>query len=71
MTERIVGSVKMFNTDRGYGFIQRDNAQKDVFVHHSAVEEDSRPLTKGDRVEFSIEQGDKGPRAAAVKRLSK
>ena len=70
MADRITGTVKMFNTDRGYGFIQRDDAQKDVYVHQSAVEEDSHPLLKDDRVEFSIEQGEKGPRAAAVKRLS-
>ncbi len=69
MEERIVGTVKMFNTDRGYGFIKRDDDQDDVYFHFSEVEEDSRPLAKDDRVEFSVEMGEKGPRASAVKRL--
>ncbi len=69
MTERFVGTVKLFNTDRGYGFIKRDDALGNMYVHPSEVEEDSLPLLKGDRVEFSVEMGEKGPRASAVKRL--
>ena len=70
MEERIVGTVKMFDAKRGFGFIIRDDAQGDVYVHFSEVEEDSRPLAKDDRVEFSVEPGEKGPRAVAVERLS-
>ncbi len=69
MEERIVGTVKMFDAERGFGFIKRDDDQDDVYVHPSEVEEDSRPLIKNDRVEFSVEIGERGPRAVAVKRL--
>ena len=69
MTERIVGTVKMVNAEREYGFIKRDDDQDDVYVHFSEVEEDSRPLAKDDRVEFSVESGGKSLRAVAVKRL--
>ncbi len=66
MSERITGTVKWFNTSKGYGFITRDNGP-DVFVHHSAIQTDGfRNLAEGDQVEFSVEQSSKGPQASNV-----
>ena len=68
MEERESGSVKWFNGQKGYGFITRDNGG-DVFVHYSAIEGSGfRSLEEGDRVEFSVEEGQKGPAAANVRR---
>jgi len=67
MAERELGVVKWFNGEKGYGFIARDNAEKDVFVHFSAINaEGFRTLREGQRVEFEVVQGDKGPQAQAV-----
>ena len=69
MSERISGVVKWFNASKGYGFISHDGG-KDVFVHYSAIGGDGfKSLQEGDRVEFSIEQGAKGPSAANVIKL--
>ncbi len=70
MSERETGTVKWFNGQKGYGFIARDGGE-DVFVHYSAIEgeEGFRNLYEGDRVEFAVEQGQKGPAAAGVRRL--
>ena len=66
MSERIVGTVKWFNGSKGYGFIQREGGP-DVFVHFSAIQSDGyRNLAEGQRVEFTVEQGAKGPQAANV-----
>ena len=66
MSERVLGTVKWFNSSKGYGFIEREEGE-DVFVHYSAIEGDGfRNLEEGQRVEFTIEQGDKGPQAAQV-----
>ncbi|MHB0859078.1 MAG: cold-shock protein [Anaerolineae bacterium] len=66
MSDRVQGTVKWFNADKGFGFIARDGGE-DVFVHHSAIQSDGyRTLTEGQRVEFTIEQDAKGPRAANV-----
>jgi len=66
MSERVLGTVKWFNSSKGYGFIEREEGD-DVFVHYSAIEGDGfRNLEEGQRVEFTIEQGDKGPQAAQV-----
>ena len=70
MSERESGTVKWFNDQKGYGFISRD-AGEDVFVHQSAIDEPGfRSLTEGERVEFAIQQGQKGPAAANVRKLS-
>lgn len=67
--ERIIGTVKWFNDQKGYGFLAREGG-KDVFVHHSAIAADGfRSLTEGDRVEFTIEDGPKGPAAANVRKI--
>jgi cold shock protein len=64
---RVKGSVKWFNDAKGYGFINRDDKQKDVFVHFSAIGGDGfKTLAEGDRVEFDVVQGEKGPQAANV-----
>ena len=69
MGNREVGTVKWFNSARGYGFIGRENAE-DVFVHHSAIEGGGlKGLDEGQRVEFTVEQGPKGLQAAQVTRL--
>lgn len=67
MSERVTGTVKWFNGDKGFGFIVRDGGA-DVFVHHSAIQlQGFRNLNEGQRVEFDVEQGAKGPRAANVR----
>ncbi|KUK91572.1 MAG: cold-shock DNA-binding protein family [Marinimicrobia bacterium 46_43] len=67
MAERELGVVKWFNGEKGYGFIQRDNGEKDVFVHFSAINaEGFRTLREGQRVEFEVAEGDKGPQAQNV-----
>jgi CspA family cold shock protein len=69
MAERVTGVVKWFNAQKGYGFIQRDDGQKDVFVHFSAIEAGGfRELREGEPVEFEVEQDARGPKAANVRR---
>jgi CspA family cold shock protein len=64
--EKEKGTVKWFNESKGYGFIARESGD-DVFVHYSAISgEGFRTLNEGDRVEFVITQGQKGPAAADV-----
>ena len=66
MSERITGTVKWFNSSKGYGFIEREGGA-DVFVHFSAIQgEGYRNLEEGQRVEFTVEQGPKGPQASNV-----
>ncbi|MEA3221583.1 MAG: cold-shock protein [Thermodesulfobacteriota bacterium] len=66
MAERETGSVKWFNTTKGYGFITRDQGE-DVFVHYTAVRgEGFRSLSEGQRVEFTVAEGTKGPQAQDV-----
>jgi cold shock protein len=66
MSERISGTVKWFNGDKGFGFIEREGG-KDVFVHFSAIQGDGyRNLQEGQKVEFNVEQGPKGPQASNV-----
>lgn len=71
MNDTKTGTVKWFNDQKGYGFISQDDGG-DVFVHYSAIldaEGRFRTLTEGERVEFTVEQGQKGPAAANVKKL--
>ena len=66
MSDRIQGTVKWFNTVKGYGFIGREDGD-DAFVHFSAIQMDGyRKLEEGQSVEFSIEDGPKGLQAAEV-----
>ena len=66
---RETGTVKWFNPEKGFGFITRDNGEKDVFVHHSAIQTGGfRTLNEGERVEFEVIQADKGPAADKVTR---
>lgn len=61
------GKVKMFNAERGFGFITGDDG-KDVYVHTSSIE-GGAPLSVGDSVEYEVEAGQKGPRAKGVKKI--
>ena len=64
------GTVKWFSDEKGYGFIERENGEGDVFVHHSAIEgEGFKTLIEGQRVEFDVVQGQKGPAAENVKKV--
>ena len=66
MSERIIGTVKWFNANKGFGFIEQPEGE-DVFVHYSALQSDGyRSLDEGQRVEFSIERGPKGLQASNV-----
>lgn len=66
MNERVSGTVKWFNTSKGYGFISREDGP-DVFVHYSAIQSEGfKNLDEGQQVEFTIEQGPKGLQAANV-----
>ena len=65
----IKGKVKWFNGSKGYGFIERDDKKKDVFVHMSAVKDsDVDYLDEGDVLSFDIEDGQKGPSAVNLKK---
>jgi cold shock protein len=62
--------VKWFNNAKGYGFIGRDDGGADVFLHYSVITlEGYKSLAEGDRVEFEITQGQKGPQAANVTKI--
>ncbi|HMT33390.1 MAG TPA: cold-shock protein [Dermatophilaceae bacterium] len=64
------GSVKWFNAEKGFGFIAQDGGGPDVFVHYSAIESSGyRSLDEGQRVEFEVNQGQKGPQADKVRAI--
>jgi len=65
----MIGKVKWFNADKGYGFIESDEGG-DVFVHFSAIQSEGfKTLEEGQRVEFEVVEGNRGPQAANVVRL--
>ncbi len=67
---RIQGTVKWFNGDKGFGFITREDGGKDCFVHHYAIRgEGFKNLAEGERVEFEVVQGQKGPAAENVVKI--
>jgi CspA family cold shock protein len=69
-TTMAVGTIKWFNAEKGYGFIDPDGDSPDVFVHFSAITGSGyRSLEEGQRVEFDVVQGPKGPQAANVRAL--
>ncbi len=62
------GTVKWFNADKGYGFIQPTDGGDDLFVHFSAIKIDGfKTLDEGQQVEFEVTQGQKGPQASEVR----
>ncbi|GKW43185.1 cold-shock protein [Pectobacterium carotovorum subsp. carotovorum] len=67
MSNKMTGLVKWFDAGKGFGFITPDNGSKDVFVHFSAIQSnDFKTLDEGQKVEFTIENGQKGPSAGNV-----
>src|SRR5437899_5545515 len=67
---RITGIVKWFNDAKGFGFITPENGEKDCFVHHTAIQAQGfKSLAEGERVEFEVVQGAKGPAAQNVVKL--
>ncbi len=70
MAERETGTVKWFNAGKGYGFVERDNGEGDVFIHYSAISGTGfKTLDEGQRVEFDVVESDKGPQAQEVEPL--
>lgn len=66
MSDKVSGTVKWFNESKGYGFIAQESGP-DVFAHFSAIESDGfKTLTEGQRVEFVVTQGQKGPQAEKI-----
>lgn len=65
----MIGKVKWFSAEKGYGFIEREDGG-DVFVHFSAIQEEGfKALTEGQKVEFEIVEGARGPQAANVNKI--
>lgn len=69
MSEQVIGTVKWFNDDKGFGFITPDNGGKDVFVHFRSINNTGggrSTLAEGQKVGFTVSQGQKGPQADNV-----
>ena len=67
---KLTGTVKWFNGKKGFGFIEREDKEKDAFVHASAVKEAGMKfLNEGDKMEFDLEDGPKGPSAINLKKI--
>lgn len=65
------GLVKWFNDSKGYGFIQADGTERDVFVHYTAIQGDGfKTLAEGQKVDFELIEGPKGPQAANVNKAA-
>ena len=62
------GTVKWFNSKKGFGFIERDDKEKDVFVHSSAAQAANMELNEGDALTFEVENGEKGPSAVNLQK---
>ncbi|MCK9524541.1 MAG: cold shock domain-containing protein [Limnochordia bacterium] len=66
----MLGKVKWFNAEKGYGFIEREDGEGDVFVHFSAIQQEGfKALQEGESVEFEIVSGDRGPQASNVVKI--
>ena len=65
----IQGKVKWFNANKGYGFIEREDKKKDVFVHSSAARAAKIELNEGDSLTFDVEDGEKGPSAVNLQKV--
>ena len=63
------GKVKWFNPTKGYGFIEREDKEKDVFVHSSAARAANMQLNEGDELSFEVESGEKGPSAVNLQKV--
>ena len=63
------GKVKWFNPTKGYGFIEREDKEKDVFVHSSAARAASLELNERDELTFEVESGEKGPSAINLQKV--
>ncbi len=63
----VTGSVKWFNDSKGFGFIQAEGVDRDIFVHYSAIQGDGfKTLAEGQKVQFELVEGPKGPQASNV-----
>lgn len=64
------GKIKFYDETKGYGFIERDDGEADCFVHQSGLEDPNMRLVEGEAVEFDVEQGERGPKAVKVRKVS-